>query len=104
MKQIPSTNPITACLRVRSFIILLIALMIPAVNAEVTPFTPGGPTVVSVNFQGRIAPGPTSTDPLAPTDVAGVVVVGNWNNVPDADVTNPASCYDGSPTGPLVDS
>src|SRR5207249_2354371 len=31
------------------------------------------PVTVSVNFQGRTSPGPKSTDPLAPTDVAGVV-------------------------------
>ena len=71
-------------------------------------FTPGGggkpPTIVSVNFQGRISPGPASTDPLDPADVAGVVAVGNWNNVPDADVAEAPSCYEGSPTGALVDS
>ncbi|MCI0540767.1 MAG: hypothetical protein L0Z50_36675, partial [Verrucomicrobiales bacterium] len=64
-----------------------------------------GPTIVSVNFQGRInGPPVTGTEPLAPTDVAGVVAVGNWNNVPDADVAEAASCYEGSPTAALVDS
>jgi hypothetical protein len=78
--------------------------------ADVTPFTPGGggssgPTIVSVNFQGRInGPPVTGTDPLLPTDVAGVVAAGNWNNVADADVAEAASCYEGSPTGALVDS
>ena len=81
--------------------------------ADVTPFTPGvppggggsGPTIVSVNFQGRInGPPVTGTDPLLPTDVAGVVAAGNWNNVADADVAEGASCYEGSPTGALVDS
>ncbi|MEO8429631.1 MAG: hypothetical protein ABI651_21275, partial [Verrucomicrobiota bacterium] len=77
--------------------------------ADVTPFTPGGgggggPTIVSVNFQGRLNPGPAGTDPLAPADVAGVVAAGNWNNVADADVTEDPSCYQGSPTGALVDS
>jgi len=36
--------------------------------------------------------------------VAGVVAAGNWNNVADADVEEGASCYQGSPTGALVDS
>ncbi len=53
----------------------LIETIAPAVNVNFKE--------VSVNFQGRMAL-TIPTDPLAPTDVAGVVAVANWNNVEDS--------------------
>src|SRR5262245_41897749 len=61
--------------------------------ADVTPFTPGGgggaPAVVSVNFQGRILPGPTSTGPPATNQVGCGVAAGNLNKVAESDRTTP---------------
>src|SRR5947208_6878361 len=60
-------------------------------------------TTIGVNFQGRdgVTTGNPGTPPLAPTEVAGVVPQGNWNNVDDQYGFTPAN--DGN-TGPLVDS
>src|SRR5882724_7309989 len=59
-------------------------------------------TTIGVNFQGRdgVTAGNPGTPPLGASEVAGVVLQGNWNNVDDQYNFTPAN--EGN-TGPLVD-